>query len=1114
MRRCPRRTCSATTNGSAQGTATITDNDVFIVSSVTADDDDVNENRDAIAGNDISHAGTIATLAAGATLAIDASVASGLTSNGQAISYAWNAGTRTLTASSAAGTVFTVVLNASNDGYVFKQFGAIDHATVAGENHSMTIPLTVLARDAAGNQFSSATLNVVLFDDAPSVSANKTIATANDGSHFESGYLTEATISNDVTRVSWNTSGLPSLAVEGKAVSYVDDGNGTLTGRLADGTLVFRAKIDPNVVDADNHPQYTFELLYTLGRLGVSGTSSTYTVISGGNINELNLNFGGYLINQMTAVDGSGATASVNTNNGWVGVADNWFNAGDRLFMTFKDPAGNAGQVTGMNMLVEGQGSAAYTLNWTVTAAIDYAGNTVTYSGSASGVGNPDVPFTIPLQSGALYFTKLEISDPVGSGDFRIAFSALSANNYFSDISMPMNYTLTDADGDTASGAINATLTYVNQVPVFGTSTATASVSEEGLTSGLKDTTGSPSDTTDATVINGTMSISDPDGPLPTVTLSWPGTAPALTAGGVAVTWSGTGTNTLIGTAGGVEVVRVAIANNGAYTVTLSKAVDHPTANVEDVLSFDVRVSASDGKATTNGTLTVNIQDDSPLVGTQTQAVVVPKLDTNLMIILDVSGSMNDPSGITGQTRLQAAQNAINQLIDRYDGLGDVMVRVVSFSTGASWVGNVWVSAATGKTQVSSLTANGFTNYDAALADAMTAYGHGGKIAGAQNVSYFFSDGEPTYSDNNVNTLSDTNGTANNNNDEGIQAAEEAIWTNFLNTNDIKSYALGIGTGLPANAQTLLNPIAYDGTGTGTNTNASIVTDMAQLPAVLQATVPPATSGNLLTGNVAFGSGVGADGGYMPTISLDGMTYTFNSGAGTITVSGSGGAGYTYNGTTHELTITTALGGSFTVDMDNGQYSYIASATISGTVTENIGFALTDADGDRSSGTLALQVSREGNTITGTSGADTLNGTASADTLIGGAGNDTLSGLAGADTFKWNLTDRGTTGSPARDRITDFDSVINGDKLDLRDLLQGESHAGTDPGNLDDFLHFEKSGSDTIVHVSSTGGFASGFSAAADDQVITLTGVDLVTGFANDNAIITDLLSKSKLITD
>ncbi|MDA8255323.1 MAG: type I secretion C-terminal target domain-containing protein [Betaproteobacteria bacterium] len=103
------------------------------------------------------------------------------------------------------------------------------------------------------------------------------------------------------------------------------------------------------------------------------------------------------------------------------------------------------------------------------------------------------------------------------------------------------------------------------------------------------------------------------------------------------------------------------------------------------------------------------------------------------------------------------------------------------------------------------------------------------------------------------------------------------------------------------------------------------------------------------------------------------------------------------------------------------------------------------------------------------------------------------------------------------DTIADFDIALpasGGDILDLRDLLVGESHSGSSPGTLDDYLHFEISGTDTIVHISTSGGFSGGFNAALDDQLITLSGVDLVTGFANDNAIITDLLSKSKLITD
>jgi Ca2+-binding RTX toxin-like protein len=138
--------------------------------------------------------------------------------------------------------------------------------------------------------------------------------------------------------------------------------------------------------------------------------------------------------------------------------------------------------------------------------------------------------------------------------------------------------------------------------------------------------------------------------------------------------------------------------------------------------------------------------------------------------------------------------------------------------------------------------------------------------------------------------------------------------------------------------------------------------------------------------------------------------------------------------------------------------------------------------------------------------------------ITGGAGNDNLTGGAGADVFKWTLADAGTVGSPAADTVTDFNTAARasgGDVLDLRDLLQGES-SGTLLGqdNLSNFLHFEKSGSNTIVHVSTTGGFASGFNSAQDVQTITLAGVDLVTGFANDQAIVQDLLNKQKLITD
>jgi VCBS repeat-containing protein len=171
--------------------------------------------------------------------------------------------------------------------------------------------------------------------------------------------------------------------------------------------------------------------------------------------------------------------------------------------------------------------------------------------------------------------------------------------------------------------------------------------------------------------------------------------------------------------------------------------------------------------------------------------------------------------------------------------------------------------------------------------------------------------------------------------------------------------------------------------------------------------------------------------------------------------------------------------------------------------------------------------------LIGGAGIDTLNGGAGDDILIGGAGNDALTGGLGHDVFRWQLADRGTTGNPARDVISDFDNAsYSGDVLDLRDLLVGETHAANvvslpgaigsnnaititaDTGNLGSYLHFSLVDGNTVVEVSSTGGFSGGYAAGAVDQVITLNGVNLIGSFSTDNQVLNDLLQRGKLVTD
>ncbi|WP_226461844.1 Ig-like domain-containing protein [Quatrionicoccus australiensis] len=167
------------------------------------------------------------------------------------------------------------------------------------------------------------------------------------------------------------------------------------------------------------------------------------------------------------------------------------------------------------------------------------------------------------------------------------------------------------------------------------------------------------------------------------------------------------------------------------------------------------------------------------------------------------------------------------------------------------------------------------------------------------------------------------------------------------------------------------------------------------------------------------------------------------------------------------------------------------------------------AGADRLGGTAGS----DGNDILdGGVGNDTLRGGAGDDVLYGGAGNDSLVGGTGADTFAWVLNDRGTSATPAVDTITDFDATANSDKLDLRDLLVGEFHSGTNAGNLANYLHFSSTGSGTsavtTIEVKSIG-------SGTFDQSIRLTGVDLTAGNTlSDQTIIQNLLTNGKLVTD
>jgi hypothetical protein len=389
----------------------------------------------------------------------------------------------------------------------------------------------------------------------------------------------------------------------------------------------------------------------------------------------------------------------------------------------------------------------------------------------------------------------------------------------------------------------------------------------------------------------------------------------------------------------------------------------------------------------------------------------------------------------------------------------------------------------------------------------------------------------------------------------------------------------GNGSQLVLGFKNALGSIAYDAVVTSENTldgtitthtvNTSAVyigTDNNLMNAGERLTMDFAATGATFTDGAAAKTTVRDDVGSM-RISLfnfdsssasapDELTITgFKVGGGTFSVyvtdaSLDGAGGYTISspdGTAIEkLVFESGMQSSFKLGVTS-----ISAVRYDVNFNLGLGYKISDANGDSDTGTVTITLDGDkvligtsaADVLMGGAGADSLNGGAGNDTLFGGAGNDvligadgvdrlmggkgndSLSGGLGADIFEWNLAEGGTNGMPAVDTITDFNLALpatGGDILDLRDLLVGEL-AGVGPGNLANFLHFEKLGLDTVVHVSATGGFStdphfvgapSAVVTGAENQKIVLAGVDMIGAFTTDQAVIQDLLTKGKLYTD
>ena len=168
------------------------------------------------------------------------------------------------------------------------------------------------------------------------------------------------------------------------------------------------------------------------------------------------------------------------------------------------------------------------------------------------------------------------ISNPAnGASTYDIAAADVDFLNAGDRVRIVYDVEVTDDFGRSVDQPVVIVIVGTNDAPIVDSGAAI--VSEEGLPGGVPDPFG-PSDTTNSTTEAGTIGISS-SVPV-TVTLGDPGAV--LTSDGEPVTWSGVGTDTLVGNAGGDAVITVTIDDDGNFTVTLNGPVDHPDDTVED----------------------------------------------------------------------------------------------------------------------------------------------------------------------------------------------------------------------------------------------------------------------------------------------------------------------------------------------------------------------------------------------------------------------------------------------------------------------------------------------------------------------------------------------------
>ncbi|WP_040727020.1 immunoglobulin-like domain-containing protein [Thiomicrorhabdus sp. Kp2] len=364
--------------------------------------------------------------------------------------------------------------------------------------------------------------------------------------------------------------------------------------------------------------------------------------------------------------------------------------------------------------------------------------------------------------------------------------------------------------------------------------------------------------------------------------------------------------------------------SDGSYSFELNRETKDALTDGQNLqATFDYTITDKDGDSHTS-TLTIDINGNAVYVDLKPESIDEVRgmdfanenlaQDTNIVITLDTSGSMSN------ENRLTLAKEALANMINTYDSMGTVNVKLVTFATTGLVMtnanGEVWMSPQEAINIINGLTDNNMTNYEDAVYETYNNYT---EPAADKTVAYFISDGEPTAE--NVNGTQNT--TTSGDSEAGwLDDSYVTGWTNFVNTYVDSAHVVALGAGITDTSY-------LDELATAAGVETTVVVDPNDLNSALEPEL--SVSGGALD-NIGSGTTLdnvsGGDGQItIDSISVDGTVYT--------------AADFPATGI--------AIGGQgkLLFDFATGQYAYSAKASeFSADILKTFSVTASDADGD------------------------------------------------------------------------------------------------------------------------------------------------------------------------